>query len=195
MALASVALGTARTFLNDDEANVWTDAVLMPKLREAHRELQVKLWVVGSPIVRGESSRLTVTAGQTSLVSTPSDLLAPTSLIEATSPAGVDWEPMTEVSYIPKTVSVSGKLIYWAWREELIKFLGSSSDRSVIVYYRKAITIPTVVSDPIGILFGELYLGARIAAMAAGSVGNEPVFNQLSALSKANFDDVVRANR
>jgi hypothetical protein len=195
MALASVALATARTLLNDDNATVWTDPILMPKLQEAHRELQTDLWLVGSPVVREVTAPILVPAGATDLgANQPQDLVAPTALKEAES-AGGAWVDMTEVSYIPFDVAKTGKLVYWAWRGEKILFLGSTANRYVVVFYRKLITIPTAATDPIGIIFGELYLGARTAALAAGSVGNKDVYDAVTALAKANFEKVVAANR
>ncbi len=195
MADAGAALDTARTLLNDDNATTWTDAVLMPKLAEAHRELQVDLWEVGSPVVREESSAIQVDAAATTLSGNqPSNLITPTKLIETTR-SGSAWIDMTEVTYIPKNIAQSATLIYWAWREETIVFLGSSANRDVILYYRKLITIPTTVNDAIGVIFGELYLGARTAAMASGSVGNKEVYDILTALAKTNFAKVVNSNR
>lgn len=195
MALVSDALATARTLLNDDSALVWTDAVLIPKLQEAHRELQTDLWSVGSPVVREMSAPITVAAGAVDLgANQPANLVTPTNLKEAGA-AAEDWEDMTEVNYIPLGVTKTGKLIYWAWRTEKILFLGSTADRRVTVFYRKLITVPTLVSSPLGIVFGELYLGARTAALAAGSVGSKEAYDAMTTLAKVNFEKVVAANR
>jgi hypothetical protein len=195
MALTNVALATARTLLNDDNATVWTDPILLPKLQEAHRELQTDLWLVGSPVVREVTVPILVTLGNTDLgANQPQDLIAPTSLKEAESANGT-WVDMTEVNYIPFDVAKTSKLVYWAWRGEKILFLGATASRYVVVFYRKLITIPTTANDPIGIIFGELYLGARTAALAAGSVGNKDVYDSITALAKANFEKVVAANR
>jgi hypothetical protein len=195
MALTSVALATARTLLNDDNATVWTDPILLPKLQEAHRELQTDLWLVGSPVVREVTIPILVSQGNTDLgANQPLDLVSPTALKEAESADGT-WVDMTEVNYIPFDVAKTSKLVYWAWRGEKIRFLGATANRYVVVFYRKLITVPATATDPIGIIFGELYLGARTAALAAGSVGNKDVYDTVTALAKANFEKVVAANR
>jgi hypothetical protein len=195
MSSASVALATARTLLNDDNATVWTDPVLIPKLQEAHRELQTDLWLVGSPVVREVTAPILVVSGSTDLgANQPGNLISPTALKEAEASNGT-WIDMTEVNYIPFDVAKVDKLIYWAWRGEKILFLGATTNRYVVVFYRKLITIPSTATDPIGIIFGELYLGARTAALAAGSVGNKDVYDTVTALAKANFEKVVAANR
>jgi hypothetical protein len=195
MANVSVALATARTLLNDDGATIWTDAVLLPKLQEAHRELQCALWEAGSPVVREESSALLVMAGQTDLgANQPADLVAPFKLWEA-SASTEDWVPMTEVDFIPLGTATSATLTYWAWRKEKILFLGATANRRVKVQYRKSLTLPVSVNDPIGIIFGEIYLGARTAALAAGSVGNKEVLAAASQMAANNFNKVIVANR
>ena len=195
MALTSVALATARTLLNDDNATMWTDAILLPKLQEAHRELQTQLWDMNSPVVREVSSAITVATPATSLgVSQPADLLAPTKLME-TSVAGIAWVDMTEVNYLDPSLVAATTLIYWCWREEIITFVGASVSRDVKVFYRKLITIPVAAASAIGIAFGEMYLGARTAAFAAGSVGNKESYDALTQIANTNLDKVLKANR
>ena len=195
MALLSVAIATARTLLNDDVAAVWTDASLLPKAQEAHRELQVKLWKAGSPVVRKQSDPITVLAHATTITS-PNDLLAPTAVVEyaATVETLADATEMTESTYLPR-LAEGTKLRFWSWKGETFEVLPASVDRKVVVYYRKLITVPTATSDPIGVIFGELYIGARVAAMVHGSVGNVEAFNIISQVAATNFDDVIMVNR
>jgi hypothetical protein len=196
MALASVALAQARTLLNDDLASIWSDAALIPKLQIAHQELQGALWDVGSPVVREESTVITVAIGAVTLgVSQPADLLAPMKLYEYDSPSNLNPVEMTEVFYIPKNIAQTTKLVYWCWRKETIMFLGSSMARGVLVQYRKLLTIPTVVGSDLGITFAEMYLGPRAAALAAGSVGNEAVLKIATDMASSAFAKVLSANR
>lgn len=196
MALLSEALATARTWLNDDAGTNWTDGSLIPKAQEAHRELQVKLWNVGSPAVRKQSAEITITAGATTVASAPADILTPFKIQEyaASAETLANATDMTEVFFLPNK-AVGSKLDYWAWKEEAIALLGASVDRKIVIYYRKKITIPVLTTDQIGILFGELYIGARTAAMAYGSAGNKEAYAILSSVCKENFDMVVAAHR
>lgn len=195
MALLSVALATARTWLNDDVGATWTDAALIPKAQEAHRELQTKLWNVNSPVVRKEAAAATVNAGATTITN-PADMLTPFRLQEYanTVETRADAIDMTECNFLPNRAALA-ILQDWCWKEEVIQFVAASADRKVIIYYRKLITIPVVAGDPIGILFGELYIGARAAAIAAGSVGNQEAFEFLSTTSESNFATVIAAQR
>src|ERR1022692_246901 len=91
----SQVLTTARTYLNDDNIAIWSDPTLIPKIQEAHRELQTELWVNGSPIVRAQTSILAIPAsGSPTVLATlnpsgyPLDLLLPTAIFESASSPG-----------------------------------------------------------------------------------------------------------
>jgi len=203
MAHASVALAQARTLLNDDLATVWTDAALLPKLQIAHQEIQSALWAVGSPVVREESyyntGMILVDIGALNLgASQPADLLAPTKLFEwdwATGPVFTNPIEMTEVFFIPSGVAQSAKLLYWCWKEELITFLGSTAKRGISIQYRKLLTVPTLTTSELGIAFAESYIGPRVAALAAGSVGNDNVLKIATEMAATNFAKVLAVNR
>lgn len=197
--LMSQVLTTARTYLNDDNATQNPDNTLIPKLQEAHRELQEELWVVGSPLVRARSNPITLVAGTIVLSPTttpplPADLLCPTSLYE--SPNGAfNWTPMTEAFYVPLGYIQLATLGWWSWRAEQIQFGGATGTVYVVIDYRRQIPIPALVTDPIGILFGESFLAARTAAIASGVLGNAEAFAAMTSLAKENLAKVLSANR
>jgi len=192
----SQVLTTARTYLNDDAGQVFPDPVLIPKIQEAHRELQENLWIVGSPLVKGQAI-LAYTSG-TTFPTTPMDFLCPTALFENATGSLVSasgWTPMTEAFYIPLGTTVAATLGWWAWQQEQIVIAGASVARAVILQYRRYITIPVLSTDLIGILFGESFLAARAAAIAAGSLGNSDLYTNMSTLAKENLVRVISANR
>lgn len=202
--MAIVTLGqvltTCRTYLNDDNATVWTDPILIPKVQEAHRELQTKLWEVGSPAVRAVSPGNVIGIGQVNLIVPADNLICPFKLVESSSPPAGDYLPMTEISYIEDLliagIAPTNRIIYWAWRGENILLNAATVARQIMVFYRAAIRIPQVSTDGIGgIAESELYLAARAAAMAAGSVGNKDVYELMTALANENFNRVVFSNR
>lgn len=199
MANLSVALASARTYLNDDNASLWSDAMLIPKAQEAHRELQVKLWLAGSPLVREESSAISVASGTGTSMSSgtyPSDLLAPTKLFEyaATVETIADAVEMTETDFLPH-VAIGTTLKYWSWRKQVIQFVGCSATRKVVIQYRRSITIPAASGDDIAILFGELYIGVRAAAIAAKSVGNQEDYDTFTQISNSNLELIIAGQR
>jgi len=193
MANLSVALAIARAYLNDDAVSTWNDAALIPKAQEAHRELQEELWISGSPVVRAQTTRATITIGSTSMAS-PADMMNPTSLFEATIGQN-DWVPMTEQFYLPLNITPVTNIVFWAWRGEGILLNPASTGRDVIVQYRRLITIPAAAGDPIGIIFGESYIGARTAGIAAGALSNLEAMNALTEIAQKNLARVIVANR
>lgn len=203
----SQVLTTARTYLNDDAAVQFPDPVIIPKIQEAHRELQEELWVVGSPLVRSQVM-LAYTAPQLTIAASippnntpgllPLDFLCPTALFENAAGSLISatgWIPMTEAFYIPLGASMAANLGWWAWQQEQLILAGATQSRAVVMQYRRLIPIPILATDPIGILFGESYLAARAAAMVAGTVGNKDILDTATALAKENLGKVISANR
>jgi len=269
----SVALAQARTFLNDTNATVWTDANLIPSMQQADQELQMHLWLIGSPVIRAMTGPLLVPAGYAPNINAnlPADFLIPTlgqecgqvtavltqvavsgaaatysyssftgalspapgmtvtitgfvthtgnnvtgiivsvgsgtftlvttTQVNETNPAAAimpdnTWIPLTEQFFLTPGYAIGPVLTWWSWQEETLLFSGSSVNRYANFQYRRQIPIPNSATSEIGITFGEMYLGARGAAIAAGSVGNAAVAAILDAIAKENFGMVVMANR
>jgi hypothetical protein len=195
MALLSVALNTARTLMNDDVGAVWTDAALIPKAQEAHRMLQVRLWKAGSPVVRAQSAAIDVAINAVT-ITPPADMLTPFRLFEyaSTVETYADSTEITEQNFLPRQAPTA-KIGFWSWKGEVIEIMPPTAARKVVMHYRKSITLPAAATDPIGIIFGELFLGPQVAAMCHGSVGNKDAFEAMMGIATANFADVIEANR
>ena len=194
----STALSVARAYLNDTNATQFPDPVLIPLMQEAHRELQEELWSAGSPVVRAQSSVLAYTSGSTTFPTLPTDLLCPTKIFEnavSSVLTSAGWTPMTEVFYLPLGQAQQATLGYWCWQQEAIQIIGASANRTAVVQYRCNITIPQLSTDLIGILYGESYMGARGAAMAAGTLGNADLYASLASMAKENLAKVISNNR
>lgn len=196
---ASVVLATARTLLNDDSQTLWTDAVLMPKLAQAHRELQTNLRFHGSPVMKFDTfnSVNAVGSGATTIAS-PANMVEPIKLWErASGGTYTAFIEMTEVDVLP-VEGGAATLKYWQWSigsAEAINFIGANNNREIRILYWKSLTVPTTNTDLIGFINGELYLAPRVAALAAGSVGNEKVLSFCTAMANESFDRVVLSNR
>jgi len=77
---AKTAFDMARTLLNDDGVQLWTDAVLRTKLQTAHRELQIQLRANACPITR-KTVVVQVGVRDTSIPN-PTDIIEPIALWE-----------------------------------------------------------------------------------------------------------------
>ena len=196
MATAALVFAEVRALMNDVGNTLWTDAVQLPFLQRAHRELQNELWRFASPVVRKRTAQITVTAGALDLsTDLPADIVEPISMVEKGTAEAVSlYKPMTEVNVIPDLAQVA-TLIYWAWVEEKVVFLGATANRHVRLYYRKSIAVPTAAGDPLGFINAEQYLPHRVAAMAAMSVGNQTLFEHYTNEARQSLGKVIRTNK
>lgn len=193
---AGEVLVAARTHLNDDEGIIWPDQKLFPKLREAHRMLQLALVQNGVPIITEISLIMSVPAGTQDLstcINYPQNLVWPIWLKERMP--GQTWQDfvdMTEVDYLPN-INPSTELVWWTWNQQTIRFLGAIQDREVHLRYRGGLFIPAEVTDTIGPFWGELYLSFKTAALAVGSVFplNMDRLNMLEGQAARNLDDLL----
>ena len=193
-AQVSVVLTTARTLLNDDASQNWSDAALMPKLQHAHRELQVKLRRSAAPVMKATYSEV-ISAGQSTFSSQPTDIIAPIQLWEKLPADPVNlYAPMTESDPLPNVVQVT-TLVWWAWVREVVTFLGSTASRQVKMTYWRALPVPQSGSDLVGFIDGELYLAPRTAAIAYGSTGDPASMQVLAAMADAALAEVILSNR
>jgi hypothetical protein len=201
----STVLSQARTLLNDDTAVQFPDPTIIPKVQLAHQEMQTALWDSNSPSVRGISTILSVGANVTSITplstpALPTDYLTAFKLMESPTNTQVGpWVPMTEVFSIGD-LQLSGvvpgaTLIYWQNYQDYLLLLGSTNQRYIQIQYRRAITIPVVSTDSLGIPYAEQYLSYRAAAMCVGSLGNPESLKILSDMATANLAKVISANR
>jgi hypothetical protein len=124
----------------------------------------------------------------------PTDLLVPTHIEEAVAAIG-PYLPMTEINYLPPGYVATATLTYWMWQKEHLWTPPCTAIRYILVQYRNLITIPTVATSDIGVLFGEMYLSPRTAALACGTLKEYDAAKALSDLATANFTELLMANR
>lgn len=192
---ASVALQSARIWLNDENALAWTDFILMSKLQEAHRELIIKLRANSLPVIKNQSARFTVTANTTNLYTAslqPTNIIAPITLLENIVGGAVDtFREMEQVTFLP-TILPRQELTYWAWLQEQIILVPSTAPRDLIIRFKGSITTPSTQNDPIGFIMGESYLGPRVAALCLQTIGKNGDIQNKAA--DAAIWDIVRSN-
>lgn len=201
MAIATVALDSARTYLNDVGKQIWTDAALLPFLKEAHKDLLMVLWLNGIPVIKEKSASINVTAVSGVTLSLPSDLLEPISLKERTQSSTEEWIDMSEVDFEPDSLTQELTLKIWCWREEAINFVGATTNRSVLLRYWKSFAVLTAAGDSLGFIQAENFLGPQTAAYAAGSIGNLTLAGELLwqqgvkvGVAGSRLDMIIRAN-
>lgn len=170
---AGEVLASVRTHLNDDDGIQWPDFRLLPKLREAHRHMQLALVQNGVPVIAETSSVMLVPANTTdcsTVPNYPTNLVFPVWMKERMQGQRTqDFVDMTEVDFLPQ-IDPSTELIWWCWNKQTISFIGAIQNREVLLRYRGGLKIPQEVTDPIGPFWGELFLSFKTAAIAIGSI-------------------------
>ena len=183
MAQAIQALKFARAHLNDVNGITWTDSVLMPLLQIAHSELIQELELHNTGNLKNQSARILVTAGSLNLATNqPANLVNPISMMEGFPGDILDnFIEMEKVTFIPlETQDIW--LHEWAWINQIITFLGATTDREIILRYEGVIATPVLATDPLGIIFAENFIGPRIVSLAATSSGRTaPAMDALAA--------------
>lgn len=200
MATLEAAFVDARAFLNDtlggDASALWSNAALQPFVPHAHRELQIKLDLNGIPVIRNKSAVIVVPANTTNLVTAalqPASLIVPISIKEGDHLVTPITSEVSEVDFPPDVVKGTS-LNYWSWLNEAIQFVGATTIRDILLFYKGGITIPANSAAAIGFIFGEQYLGPKIAGLAAGSVGNTTALAELTAMADKSIDTIIRYN-
>lgn len=170
-ATLSVVLQDARVDLNDQQAELWSNAQLIPFVQEAHRWLQSHMRKARAPVMKAESTAIAITAGVV-VVGGTLPLVEPIRLWEAASGgARATAVKMQECNPLPFTVQTT-TLRFWQWNGGTqVSLLGATANRDVFVEYWRSLTVPAATSDDILINDGEVYLAPMAASLAMMSVG------------------------
>lgn len=192
MATAQTAIQSARVYLNDINGITWSDALLLPLLQEAFGELTQELELNNTGVMKIQTDPIIIPAGTLNMsINQPSGLINPISMMEADIGADYNsFEDMTKVSFLP-IVDQTTWLNWWAWIGQVITFIGATSDRQVILRYEGTIPTPTKLTDPLGCIFAERFLGPRVAALAYSSIGRDNKF--LVNLAETNLYKIIQS--
>lgn len=192
MATAKEVFDSARAvYLNDAGGQVFTDSVLLPHLKEAHRDLQLHLLINGLPVIREKSDVIPVVALSTELT-LPADFIEAISLKERGSSSD-EWVSMTEKDFEPD-YQQSTTLIFWCNRDEKIMLVGATTNREVLLRYNKGLTLPKDETSQMGFRLAEVFLAAQTAQYAARALGSDSLADDCLKAAELKLDLVVRAN-
>lgn len=183
-----------RGLVNDVNAELWTDTVLLTRLPLPHYALQSALRLADCPVMKKRSSAITVASGNTT-VTLPSDLIEPIELRENTVAGGYTTaNPVTYQDPLP-AASAAATLVYWQWDGAAVNLVAASANRDVFIDYWRRITVPVAGANSIGVHDAELYLAPALAATAAGSVGQQAVFEAMSSLAESGLSSIIALNK
>jgi hypothetical protein len=170
MADLTAVTGLARLHLDDVDADVFTDALLITYVNSAYRQLQQVLAINGSSTMKKTSAAIAVAASSTS-ITLPTDQWLPLKLWERETGAAADaWVDMQLVDELPDVLP-GAALTYWKFENNTITFIGATRNNQVRVEY--VLKLPALVapSSLILIPYGEDFLAWMTAAYAARARG------------------------
>ena len=72
----------------------------------------------------------------------------------------------------------------------VISFIGATQDRAVVLRYTGTVPTPQYLTDQLGIIFAERFLGPRIAAIATATIGREN--KTLTAMAEHNLYTIIQ---
>lgn len=189
---AQVALDTARTLLNDDSGNLFSNTVLMPKLIQAFRQMQADLRINAASIMI--STNVQNIALGTPLI-TIADINEPIKLWEKAQGAGDDtYSPMTEYDPLPNDVGAA-TLRYWDWDGTQINFIPCTVSRTVKTRYWRTLTEPIDGTSSLIFINAEYYLAPMTAAIMVGTLGEDEQMTALAAQAVTSLKMIIDANR
>ena len=129
-------LSTVQGLLNDSSGEVWTATKVLPFATVANRQVQREFATRNIPTNKIRSSAITITSGTTSIATTTlTDMIAPYQIWEKTS-------GMTDATYLLMDAvddlpwrDQTNNLTQWVWEGGVIKFVGATEDKQIVVSY------------------------------------------------------------
>lgn len=169
--LASDIMDSARIFLNDNAATLYTNTSMVPYVRKSNENLETLLLANGVQVQNVKSTAITVAANALTLT-LPADFLVPIRLYERdANDAQNDWIPMTEKIWEPEDVIPTNTLRFWAFRNNRIYFIGSIVTREVLLEYSRQLAVITGENSPEDFVLSKNYLAAKTAELCARYIG------------------------
>lgn len=189
MATLEDALKLTRVYLNDQGASTWTDALLIGFAQVAYKELLLRHELATTQELIATSAPVTIPVGTKSMAI--ANMRNPVTLYEKYTGENDDaYVEMVEREFLPNDVP-QDRMLYWSWQNDSLVFLGSTREVVVKVDYYKTLGTPTVLTETLGIQFAELYVGARAAALASMSVGNNRTAMSNDKVANDALDTIV----
>lgn len=204
-------MNAAAALMNDVDKTVYTNAIQLPYVNMAMRELQEYFELNDiQTTTEFTSEPIDVEAGQEEITFAPAmplpgvdylpdDLVEPLLLWERQSGDGNLWTPMTKLQQLPRNWDVDGEqigqLLNYVWQSNKIKFLPANQDNQIKMDYVKSLFIEfteTDGSDVLGVINSLSYMQYKTAALLARFVAENPTRSaELNGLAMVAMDRVI----
>lgn len=176
---ASIPMARAAALLNDSAQAIYTNTVLLPYIQIAWDEMAELFEENANPMMNETNTTCVVGTTMTDIGGStgpalPSDLISIQTLYERTNGSSEDWQEMKPCTFLPTFVAKSTSLVYWAWMNQIINFIGATSSRQIRIDYI-GLTFATLSgpSSSLTVFNCKNFLAFRTAALAAEFVGED----------------------
>ena len=193
----------AASLLNDTAKSIFTYTVQLPYINAAQDELQETLEENNVPITNEKSSIIVVTTAMTDIggatgPALPTDLIEVQGAYERLSGSTEDFQIMARCDFLPPFTVLTESLIYWTWQQQIMYFLGATTNRDVRLDYIAAV-MPVLTSttgtDNIALFNAKSFLAYRTAALCAEFIGeNNSRAQELNTYAQMALDRFLAIN-
>jgi hypothetical protein len=201
----SVSVGSvfdrARFFLNDQNIQLYSNAVLAEAFRTAYDDLKEECYNNSLRFVGEVSVALDIDEGMTDIggdtgPALPINLVVPITLWERPANTDVNYVRMTGVRNLPKTEVIINYLQYWSFNKQIIEFLGANQDQQVkIDYLGDTFGIIRNPEDRLNLFNAKTFLSYRTAALASQFQGeNESRADKLNGNARVALDNFLNTD-
>lgn len=175
--LAGEVMDRAAVLLNDRAKSIYTYTAQIPHLNTAIDEMLEAMEQNNVPATNKTSTAIVVTAGVievgfNTIPQLPLDLIEIQELWERLNGTTDDFMQMSRREFLPPFQQQTAYLQYWAWQEQKLKFIGSTSDIQLRLDYIRRVQVPIVDENTqIDLINAKSYLYYRTAALCADFIG------------------------
>ena len=204
MALATVTTGdimdSVAALLNDSAKTLFTYTAQLPYLNIAIAELREALETHNIAVTNEVIDGIKVAAGDVRLQDSqiPSNLVEIQKISERTWQSSESFTEMRRTIFLPSYVVQMQFLVYWSWQDQIVKFIGATTDRELRIEYTAA-RIPKAThtdgSDVIQVINAQSFLQYRTASLCSQFIGENPTRAQaLDSDAQMAYDRFMIAN-
>jgi hypothetical protein len=188
----------ARFFMNDSDADVYTNSVLRPGLNIALDMLRQEMETNNIAVTHETSAEIEIEAGVTEIGSDggpalPNDFLSPTELWEKQTGSNQDYMIMKRRDFLPKTAVLTSYLQWWSYQNQKIKFLGANGNVSIKIDYI-AHRIFDVISEnkTFSLINSKLFLSSKTASLCSNFIAENPArADELAGIAQNSMDNLL----
>ena len=180
MTTVGALLDNSAVLLNDSAKTVFTYTAQLPYFNMAQGELAELMELNNVPATNKRSTSITVAPSVTIIDFTttpalPSDLVEIQQISERQNGTTVDYIPMTRREFLPPFVNQLSSLLWWAWLDQQIQFIGATLEVQLMLdYIATKLPAATTTTSPITLINASSFLQYRTAGLCAEFIGENP---------------------